>query len=108
MYREPVNRLANAVILCQHWQYHIKHDGTCKAWNCCDGSPCAAPILDCFAQMYSSCTEQPVQPLFFALSMAIDYLVFGGDATEAYAHSPPPERPTYVEIDDVYAEWYQH
>ena len=25
----------------------------------------------------------------------------------AYAHSPPPATPTYITIDDAYAEWYE-
>ena len=30
----------------------------------------------------------------------------GGYACDAYAHSPAPETPTYLTIDDVYSEWY--
>eukprot|EP00980_Cylindrotheca_fusiformis_P008178 scaffold1732_cov76-Cylindrotheca_fusiformis.AAC.1 len=108
MYGDPVPRPANAIVLRQHWQYHIKRDGTRRARNCCDGSPRAAPVLHKFAQTYSSCVEQPVQRLFFALAAEMNYKVFGGDAKDAYAHSPPPKRPTYVAIDDAYAEWYQH
>jgi hypothetical protein len=47
-----------------------------------------------------------VQRLFFALAAHLNYKVFGGDAKDAFAHSPPPARPTYVAIDDAYAEWY--
>ena len=36
------------------------------------------------------------------------YKVYGGDAQDAYAHSPPPETPTFVSIDDAYADWYEH
>ncbi|KAI2490163.1 hypothetical protein MHU86_24414 [Fragilaria crotonensis] len=28
------------------------------------------------------------------------------DATNAYANSPPPDQPTFVYIDDQYADWY--
>ena len=45
--------------------------------------------------------------MFFALAAAKRYKVYGGDAQDAYAHSPPPETPTYVSIDDAYAEWYE-
>ena len=34
--------------------------------------------------------------------------MFGGDAQDAYAHSPPPDVPTFVEINDAYADWYKH
>jgi hypothetical protein len=104
MYGDPIPRPANAIVLRQHWQYHIKHDGTRRACNCCDGSPRAAPSLHKYAQTYSSCVEQPVQ----RLSAELGYRVYGGDAKDAYAHSPAPERPTYVEIDHAYADWYYH
>jgi len=49
-----------------------------------------------------------VQQLFFALAARENYRVYGGDAQDAYAHSPPPETPTFVSIDDAYADWYEH
>ncbi|KAG7361414.1 reverse transcriptase RNA-dependent DNA polymerase [Nitzschia inconspicua] len=45
--------------------------------------------------------------MFFALAAAHDMRVYGGDATDAFAHSPPPETPTFIMIDDAYAEWYK-
>eukprot|EP00980_Cylindrotheca_fusiformis_P025376 scaffold13535_cov117-Cylindrotheca_fusiformis.AAC.2 len=106
MYGEPVFPPQDAIVLRQHWQYQIKRDGTRRARNCCDGSPRAAPTLHKFAKTYSSCVEQPIQRMFFALAAHMGYKVYGGDAKDAYAHSPPPERPTFVAIDDAYAEWY--
>jgi hypothetical protein len=44
--------------------------------------------------------------MFFALAANLGYPVYGGDAQDAYAHSPPPETPTFVQIDDAYADWY--
>ena len=108
MYGPPVPRPPNAVVLRPHWQYHVKRDGTRRSRNCCDGSPRAAPLLHRLASTYSSCVEQPVQRLFFALSAALGYRVYGGDAVDAYAHSPAPDVPTFVTIDDAFAEWYQH
>ena len=32
--------------------------------------------------------------------------IYGGDATDAYAHSPAPND-TYLAIDDAYFEWYK-
>jgi hypothetical protein len=32
--------------------------------------------------------------------------VYGRDATDAFAHSPPPGTPTFVRVDDAYVEWY--
>ena len=33
---------------------------------------------------------------------------FGGDAKEAFSHSPPHERPTFVQIDNAWADWHKH
>jgi len=61
------------------------------------------------ALAYSSRVEQPLQRLFFfALAARENYRVYGGNAQDAYAHSPPPETPTFVSIDDAYADWYEH
>jgi hypothetical protein len=51
--------------------------------------------------------EQPIQRLFFALAAANTMKVYGGDATDAFAHSPPPDTPTFVHVDEAYAEWYE-
>ena len=67
----------------------------------------SAPILHGIATTYALCVEQPVQHLIFALSAQLGYPVFGGNATDAYVHSPPPEMPTYIIIDDAYAKWYE-
>ena len=108
MYGSPVKRPADAIVLRPHWQYRVKGDGTRRSRNCCDGSPRSAPVLHGIASTYSSCVDQPVQRLFVALSAHLGFPIYGGDAKDAYAHSPPPENPTYVSIDDAYAEWYEH
>jgi len=108
MYGKPVRKLPGAIVLRPHWQYSIKHNGTQRSRNCCDGLPRSAPLLHGIASTYSSCVEQPVQQLFFALAARENYQVYGRDAQDAYAHSPPPETPTFVSIDDTYADWYEH
>jgi hypothetical protein len=65
------------------------------------------PMLHQVASTCSSCVEQPVQRLFFALAAANDMKVYGGDAQDALAHSPPPATPTCIIIDDAYADWYK-
>ena len=107
MYGTPVPRPADGIILRPHWQYKVKDDGTRRSRNCCDGSPRAAPVLHSIASTYSSCVEQPIQRLFMALSAHLGYRVYGGDARDAYAHSPPPDVPTYIAVDDAYADWYE-
>jgi hypothetical protein len=44
--------------------------------------------------------------LFFAICANEGYFVIKVDATNAYANSPPPDQPTFVYIDEQYADWY--
>jgi len=108
MYGKPIRKPPGAIVLHPHWQYSIKRDGTRRSCNCCDGLPRSAPLLHGIASTYSSCVEQPVHQLFFALTARENYQVYGGDAQDACAHSPPPETPAFVSIDDAYADWYEH
>ena len=48
----------------------------------------------------------PVQRLFLGIAADLGLTIFGGDATDAYAHSPAPSE-TYLAIDDAYADWYK-
>ena len=105
MYGVPQLPPKDAIILRQHWNYSLKSDGSRKARNCCDGSPRAAPQLK-LANTYSSCIEQPCMRLHFAVCAQEGYTCLKVDATNAYANSPPPDQPTYVFIDDQYADWY--
>ena len=105
MYGTAVYPPAGAIILRQHWFYSIKSDGTRKARNCCDGSPRAAPALK-LANTYSSCIEQPCMRMFFALCAHEGYFCIKVDTTNAYANSPPPDQPTYVFVDQPYADWF--
>jgi hypothetical protein len=107
MFGDPVMPPPGAVVLRLHWQYQLKRSGERRSRFCCDGSPRAAPVLHKVASTYSSCVEQPIQRLFFALAAANNMKVYGGDATDAFAHSPPPATPTFVHVDDAYAEWYK-
>ncbi len=102
MYGAPVPAPKDAIVLRQHWNYSIKSDGTRKARNCCDGSPRAAPQLK-LANTYSSCIEQPCMRLYFSLCAFEGFTSLMVDATNAYANSPPPNQPTFVVIDDQYA-----
>ena len=106
MYGIPVYPPKNAVVLNQHWNYVVKDNGTRHARNCCDGSPRAVPKLHSMTETFSSCIGIPIYRLFTALSTQLNYIQYGGDARDAYAHSPPPSFPCYVRIDDAFADWY--
>ena len=65
-------------------------------------------MLHALASTYSSCVEHPIQRLFFAIAAELNLRIYGGDAKDAYAHSPGPEVPTFVSIDDQYSDWYTY
>jgi len=54
MHSEPVKRPPSAIVLRPHWQHSIKHDGTRRSRNCCDGSLRSAPLLHGIASTHSS------------------------------------------------------
>ena len=109
MYGKPIliPDKANSIVLRPHWQYNIKRDGTRRSRLCCNGSKKAAPLLHSIALTYSSCVEHPIQRLFLAIAASLNLKIYGGDAKDAYGHSPGPEIPTFMSIDDAYAEWYE-
>ena len=57
---------------------------------------------------WSSCIELPIQRLFLGIAASKSLKLYGGDAKDAYAHAPPSETPSYLSIDDQYADWYKH
>ena len=89
------------------WSYRVKPSGERRSRNCCDGSPRAAPMLRTLTETYSSCIEVPIYRLFTAVTTALNYIQYGGDAQDAYAHSPAPSIPCYVRIDEAFAAWYK-
>ena len=66
-------------------------------------------LLYAIVDSYSACVNQPVQRLFFALSAILNHRLYGVDVCDAYAHSLGTySAPTFVSIDDQYAEWYHN
>ena len=45
--------------------------------------------------------------MFLAISAYLDLKIYGGDAKDAFAHSPAHSVPTFVTIDDQYSDWYK-
>ena len=90
----------------QHWTYIFKGDGHRKAQNCCNGSKCAAPHLQ-LAQTYALCIEQPCMHLFFTLCAVKGLYICMADATNAFVNSPAPTQPTFVQVNENFADWYK-
>ena len=110
MFGDSIVRLLeeNTVILWSHWQYHVKRDGQSQTRQWCDGSKRAEPILYALAKTYSSCVKHLIQQQFLALAAKQNFLLFNVDAKDAFAHSPAPEVPTFMMIDNQYYKWYFH
>ena len=108
MFGSPTRPPPAAQILRLHWQYRIKVNGKRRSRSCCDGSQRAAPALHAQADTFASCLEHPIYRLFIALCAAENFSVFGGDAVDAFAHSPGPTVPTYLRIDDAFYEWWNN
>ena len=70
---------------------------------CCNGSKCATPQLHAVASTWSSCVELPIQRLSLGMCADSGLTIYGGDATDAYAHSPSPIN-TYLAVDNAYAD----
>ena len=66
-----------------------------------------SPQLHAVASTWSSCVSLPIQRLFLGMCADLGLVVYGGDATDAYAHSPTPND-TYLSIDAAYADWYEN
>ena len=99
----PVGLPKNAIILCLHWQYLVKRTGLQQSQICCNGSKCAAPKLHAVASTWLLCVELPIQRLFLGMCAHSGLTIHGGDATDAYRHSPASNN-TYLSVDDAYAE----
>ena len=75
-----------------------------QSQQCCNSSKQAAHILQALAKTCSSYLEYPIQRQILALAVEKNFLLFGGNANDAFAHSPSPEVPTYMTIDNQYYE----
>ena len=96
MFGEPVPRPADpkAIILRPHWQYKVKMVLDDR------GTVVMDPLVLHLPFMVSLLRTHPVwnnlSTAFFALAAHRGHGVYGGDTTDAYAHSPPHDVPTFV------------
>ena len=107
MFGAPVKLPEGGILMRFHWQYRIKVNGKRRSRVCCDGSPRAAPEVHSSTNTYASCLEHPIFRLFVALCAADNLTIYGGDAKDAFAHSPGPSRPTFMKVDDAFRDWYR-
>jgi hypothetical protein len=70
MYGPPCRSPPGAIVLCPHWNYKVKSNGSRRSRKCCDGSLRAVPHLHAILETYSSCIKMPIFHLQCALTAA--------------------------------------
>jgi len=105
MFGSPIKLPEGGILMRFHWQCRIKVNGKRRFCLCCNGSPRAAPEVHSTTNTYASRLEHPVFRLFIALCTADNLTICGGDAKDAFAHSPGPSMPTSMKLDDAFQDW---
>ena len=105
MFGSPIKLPKGGILMRFHWQCRIKANGKQTSCLCCDGSPRAAPEVHSVTNAYALCLEHPAFWLFIALCAADNLTICGGDAKDAFGHSPGPSMPTFMKLDDAFRDW---
>ena len=88
------------------WTYLKKEDGRYKARLVCNGAPSKKGSVT-LGQTYAAALEQSGNRIFWAAAAAKNMVVYGADASNAFAEAPPPKAPLYVRIDKPFREWWK-
>ena len=88
------------------WTYLKKDDGRSKARLVCNGAPSKKGSVT-LGQTYAAALEQSGNRIFWAAAAAKNMVVYGADASNAFAEAPPPKAPLYVRIDTPFREWWK-
>ena len=113
MYAIPVHRRTlprAAIILRSLWAYTIKADGRKKSRNVTDGSYILRTkcLRDALGPTFAASMTQAEFRIFICIATYLNYIIWGADATNAFAYSPPPKGEVYMAVDQQYVEWYHH
>lgn len=87
------------------WTYLIKDDGRKKARCVCNGAPSRSGSVT-LGHTYAGSLEQCGNRIFWAAAALKNMVVYGADASNAFAEAPPPKAPLYVTVDQQYREWW--
>ena len=104
---DPIGIPPGSIILYPYWQYAVKQFGVHQSRLCCNGSKKAIPQLHAVASTWSLCVELPIHQIFLGICANAGLTIYGGDATDAYAHSLAPND-TYLQVDNAYVEGYKN
>lgn len=101
MFGPPCPRPQKSNVLPLIWRYLRKLCGIKKARCVYNVIPRMKGIVS-LAHTYTAALEQPGARLFLALTAIHNYTVYGEDATDAFAETPPPVAQLNVTIDKAY------
>ena len=87
------------------WQYDIKHDGRKKARATCDGST-RGNVVRILDHTYAGTPDHVGQRIFYGTCAAENLLVYGSDASNAFAEAGPPRQGINLFIDRSFREWW--
>ena len=87
------------------WQYDIKHDGRKKARGTCDGST-RGNVVRVLDHTYAGTPDHVGQRIFFGTCAAENLIVYGSDASNAFAEAGPPRQGINLFIDRSFREWW--
>ena len=87
------------------WQYGIKHDGRKKARATCDGSS-RGNVVRVHDHTYAGTPDHIGQRIFFAACAAENFVIYGSDASNAFAEASPPRQGINLHADRSFREWW--
>ena len=95
-----------AIILLLILTYLVKIESTYKDNSCCNGSPRKYGSSS-IVHKYDTVVSQPGSPLFLDLAAINNLLVYGSNASNAFAEAPHPVNPFYISIETNYWNWWK-
>ena len=87
------------------WQYDVKSDGRKKARATCDGST-RGNVVRVLDHTYAGTPDHIGQRIFFAACAAENLLIYGSDASNAFAEASPPKQGINLNADRSFREWW--
>ena len=87
------------------WQYGVKHDGRKKARATCDGSS-RGNVVRVLDHTYAGTPDHIGQRIFFAACAAENLVIYGSDASNAFAEASPPRQGINLHTDRSFREWW--
>ncbi len=106
MFGNPIAVSNGSAIFNLVWTYAIKEvDGRKKARCTCDGSTRGGQVrvLD---YTYANSPDHTCSRIFYGISAAENFLIYGANVSNAFAESPPPKQGFYIHPDAAFHTWW--